>query len=295
VHPVLGYPAINTVDDILAQQYISNITELPYSSGIPTVIWQKSGNIKGWIDIIGYKNLSRRGDSYYIFGAPTDLAIVAGDAIANLPSYAYFDRIDKSILLSQLDNNTIATLNVVLLWHTISCDKWGCYVSGRFKDVGSFQDIEQSPKNVSSNDDVIEVLYREMNFSFFNTIDVRIRINETTYDSFILTTNNGSYEKINRLWRSEKTDKGVYFANESSVNIFHSNNIGHAQDVIDVANLNFTVNAMGLYFSTNKTNTTIKSENHDPLPQFIDGTLIGFISIIGLFYLYIKRIISRIL
>jgi hypothetical protein len=242
------------------------------------------------VDITGFRNLSRKGDTYYIFGDPAILAIYQYDAKGNPPGV--FDSITKTVSFSQTRNNLIASMHVVLKYHTVYCDDKGCFVNGRFKEEAIFQDIEPIPAIISNHDDAIQVLYREMNFSLFNTTDIRIDINNSVYDRYLLTTKNGSYEKINRLWRVEQTEKGIYFANESIVNIFHSNNISHAQDIISVGDLNFTIAAHGLYFSTDTMNVTVQKENHDPLPQFLDGALIGFLLLLGIFYLYIKRQLS---
>jgi hypothetical protein len=293
IYPCSGYTGAS-IQDVLDERYIFNISELPYSPGTPQIKMQEHDHIRGWVDIVGFRNLSRKGDTYYILGDPVSLAIVAGDAKANPPGV--LDGLDKSIVLTQSGYNLIASLNVVLKWHInkICSDDKGSFVCGKdvFTETATFQDIEPIPIIISNHDDAIQVLYREMNFSLFNTTDIRININNSIYDRYLLTTKNGSYEKINRLWRVEQTVKGIYCANESIVNIFHSNNISHAQDIISVSNLNFTVTAHSLYFSTDKINVTVQKENHDPLPQFTDGELIGFLLPFGFFYLYIKRQIS---
>jgi hypothetical protein len=279
-----------TLQQIMDQKYIATISELPFSSGTPTVIWQQSGSIQGYIDIVGFRNLSRKGDRYFISGDPKPLAIVSLDATGT-PS-GIFDSLEKDLVLTKSGTNLMASLNVVMKWHTIFCDKHGCFVNGRFTDRATFNDIESIPVIISDSVDDIQVLYRELNFSLFNTTDIRIEINSSVYDRYLLTTKNGSYEKINRLWRVEQTAKGIYFANETVVNVFHSNNISHAQDILRVSDLNFTVIARGLYFSTDKMNVTVQKDNHDPLPQFLDGTLLGFLFPLGFFYYYIKRCIK---
>ncbi len=284
-----GYTGAS-IQDVLDEQYIFNISELPYSPGTPHIMMQERGHIRAWVDIVGFRNLSRKGDIYYIFGDPADMAIVAGETKANPPGV--LESLEKSVSLTQLGNKLVASLHVVLKYHTIYCDDRGCYVNGRFKEEAIFQDIEPIPAIISNHDDAVQVLYREMNFNLFNITDIRININNSVYDRYLLTTKNGSYEKINRLWSVDQTEKGIYFANESKLEIFHSNNISHAQDIISIKDINFTIEASGLYSSTNNMSVTVQREDHNPLPQFLDGTLVGFLLLLGIFYLYIKRRLS---
>src|SRR5450759_1761212 len=254
VLPCSGSGSTNvTIQDILDQRYIGNISELPYSPGNPSVQWQTQGHIQGWIDVIGWRNLSKQGNAYFIAGNPVQLAIVAGDAKGSPPK-GIFDSLDKSISVTQSGNNITASLHAVMKYHTIYCDDNGCFVNGRFTETVTFQDNETIPTIISNQNPEIQVIFREMNFSLFNTTDLRININNSIYDRYLLTTKNGSYEQVNRMWRVEQTAKGIYFANESIVDIFHSNNVSHAQDVLKVDDLNFTVKANGLYFSIDKMN-----------------------------------------
>ena len=138
------------------------------------------------------RNLSKQGNTYFIEGNPVQLAIVAGDA-TDSPPKGIFDSIEKSISVTQSGNNITASLHAVMKYHTIYCDDNGCFVNGRFIETASFQDIETIPTILSNQDTEIQVIYREMNFSLFNTTDIRINIDNSIYDRYTLTTKNGSY------------------------------------------------------------------------------------------------------
>jgi len=183
-------------------------------------------------------------------------------------------------------------LHVVLKWHTIACDKQGCYVNGRFTETATFQDIENIPVILSISNEDVQVIYRERNFTIIISTDLIININNSIFDRYTFTNVNGSFEKITRLWKVGKTEKGVYFANASNVNIFHSNNISHSRDLISISDLNFTVSASGLYQSITKVNITRINETSDPAGQFTSPDILGFLSVLSSFYIftiYIKR------
>lgn len=67
---------------ILDEKFINNISELPYSAGTPETNWRASGYIHAWIDITGFRQMSRDNGIDYIPGRPADLAIVQYDAKA---------------------------------------------------------------------------------------------------------------------------------------------------------------------------------------------------------------------
>jgi len=202
--------------DIQNASYITDISELPYSPGNPVISWQQSGNIKGWIDITGFRNLSRDGEKYFILGDPASLAIVSSDAVANLPSYAFFDSLDKYISLTQSVNNLTASLNVILKWHVISCDKNGCWVSGRFTDTATFQDSEIIPEQFDNS------LFLAVNVTEYNnSINPRTVLSVDTNAFYVnYTYKNESIRNYLKTAEVEQLKNGVYFANITSSNIW---------------------------------------------------------------------------
>ena len=207
--------ADENIFDILDEQYIEDIKDLPFSSGTPTINWHQSGNIKGWIDITGFRNLSREGENYFIIGDPASLAIVAADA-AGTPQ-GIFDSIDKTVSFSQSGNILTASLNVILKWHTIYCDKKGCYINGRFTDMAVFSDSEIVPDQVSMNFNSISNI-----IEYNNTLNPRTELKTAVENTSTVTYNYNGEIMINRLKVAhvEQTNKGVYFANLTDMNIW---------------------------------------------------------------------------
>jgi hypothetical protein len=149
-----------------------------------------------------------------------------------------------------------------------------------------------SPERINTSEDV-QVIFRERNFTIYNTTDIQISVNDGIYDRYTIRNKDGYFEKKNRQWRVEQTDKGIYYANESMIDIFNSDNISHAQDIISVPDMNFTVTASGLYSSTNKINITKIYEVSDPTAQFMDDNLLGFLSVLSVMGVYCVRSVRR--
>lgn len=211
-----GYTGIFS---ILDEQFIDNISDLPFSLGTPQIKMQEQGHISAWIDIVGFRNLSREGDIYYILGDPSNLAIVQYDAKADPPGT--LDSLDKSLSVYQSGNSTIASLHVVLKYHTITCDKQGCYISGRYTEEKDFTDTELSPliypalKNGSVN--VTE---------YNNTINPHAAIGLNLPGELSKVTFTYGNESLSHNFRQghvEQTEKGIYFLNLSVVDFWTDN------------------------------------------------------------------------
>ncbi len=288
--------ASNTgIFSILDDSYIQNVSELPYSAGVPDKNIQSSGHIWGWIDIVGFRDVARMNGVDYINGSPADKAIIQYDAWGEKVSV---DSVTRTITVSLSRNNTNAKMDVILKWHyyySCNCNKNGC--STCRKDVvesATFYDDEKSPTRIENGNINIKAIVRERNFSIINTTDISIEIDDSVYDRYLIKTDYGFYEKINRMWHVEKTAKDVNYANETKLDIFKSENISHSQNIIvvDDSNTNFSLAASGFYFSTNKTNITKVYEVSNPTEQFFCGDLLGFLAVLlcfGVFYKYTLR------
>ncbi len=298
VFAMLSIPPVSAssgIFSILDDSYIQTVSELPYSAGTPDKNIQSSGHIRGWIDIVGFHDVARMNGIDYINGSPADKAIIQYDAWGVDVSV---DSVTSNYVVSLSGNNTNAKMDVILKWHyyySCNCNKKGC--STCRKDVveyATFYDDEKSPAKIENNHIDIKVIVRERNFTIINTTDISIEIDDSVYDRYLIKTDYGFYEKINRMWHVEKTAKDVNYANETKLDIFKSENISHSQNIIVVENnnTNFSAAASGFYFSTNKTNITKVYELSNPTEQFFCGDLLGFLAVLlcfGVFYKYIMR------
>lgn len=119
-----------STDDYLNITLVDSSKDIPATSGTPNVTMQGSGNFRGWIDVVGWKEMVRENGIDYIPGIPKDYAIVAGDvSFDSLRSrivtdsritncyWCLFDSLNKSTEVVQEGNETVATLYATLRWH----------------------------------------------------------------------------------------------------------------------------------------------------------------------------------
>lgn len=277
--------------------YITSIDELPYSQGTPNIQWQVNGNIHGWIDIVGFNNLSKRNGQFFINANSTELAIILYEAYGVPPGKSVLTGITTSVSVFQSGTETIAQLIIVMSYKSpIYCPNKkgkGRYICNWVNNQNSatFQDSITTPELINSSEN-IQVLFTKLNVTYYNSSYFEIKINDSIYDRYMFTNVAGHFEKINRLWHVEQTTKGIYFANESRIDIFKSDNISHAQNIISTSDLNFTITASGLYSSTNIINLTKININSDPVTQFLNPNLVGFLSILFIFCLFCNYLIK---
>jgi len=210
---LLPAAAMQDIFDIMDEPYITHISELPYSSGVPSVEWNKDGHIIAWIDIMGFRNLTKADGKYFINGNPAELAITQYGTKYEISGI--FDSITKSCSYSQLENNLVATLTVVLKWHVMCCDKNGCWVCGRFKETKIFQDAEIAPEQYN-------IVTHTLNITEYNnSVNARTEITLTSSPAFINYTYNGNHiNNYKMIAHVEQTTKGIYFANLTPANIW---------------------------------------------------------------------------
>lgn len=282
------------------EQYITHISELPYSPGSPAISWQQKENIKAWIDITGFRNLSRDEDKYFIMGDPAGLAIVQYDAIGKPPGY--IDSIKKSVSLSQSGNNLIAVLNVKLKWFVVNCDENSCWRS-YFSEKADFQDIEAIPEQFD------KVLNPWINITEYNnTFEPKISINIKSTNSSRISVSYGNKSVVHstKSYHVEQTEKGIYYANASQLEAWDIQGQGiarFADSIIINTNLStFNYSALDIRISNlygsvkvdpanfNISRVTYQPENivYNPL---LYGFLGIFLTLTGSAYYLIRQVI----
>jgi hypothetical protein len=288
--------------DILNETYINDISELPFSSGTPTVSWQQSGNIRGYVDIVGFRNLSRDGEKYFILGDPAILAIVAGDAIGRPPGI--LDSLAKTVSLTQSGNNLIASLHVVMKWHTIYCDDKGCFINGRFTNTATFQDIEVIPDQFDT------VLNPWVNITEYNnTLEPKISIQVTNVNSneISVTYGNKSITHTSKIYHVEQTEKGIYYANASDLEAWDIKGQGIARfsdsiiintnlSTFDYSQLDIRISSLYGSVKVGPANFNISRVTYQPETVLYNPVLYGFLGVfftlIGSAFYLIRQVIS---
>ncbi len=197
---------------ILDEKFIDNISDLPYSAGVPDKNIQTSGNIQAWIDIVGFDKIMRENGQDYLPGDPLEYAIIQYDAIGT--QSGVLDDIEKSVSRQQSGNSVLATLRVKLLWHEVLCDNWGCWSVPHLEEA-TFQDTEVAPQiyprieNFSAN-------ITQYNNSLYENIGIRI-VNISGLNKYTVQYEDNT--AICRLKQAhvEQTAKGIYFVNVTPV------------------------------------------------------------------------------
>jgi hypothetical protein len=194
---------------ILDEKFIDNINELPDSAGNPDKQIQKSGNIEGWIDIIGFNKMMRENGLDYVPGNPVDHAIIQCDAEGT--QLGILDSIEKSVSVTQSGNNVIASLNVKLKWHTVACDKQGCW-SIPHSEEATFQDTEITPQKYPELKEDLRAEITQYNNSLYENIGIRI-VNFSGLNKYTIQYEDNIATYRIKKAHVEQTTKGIYFAN----------------------------------------------------------------------------------
>lgn len=204
---------MHNIFDIIDEQYITHISELPYSSGIPSVEWKKDGHITAWIDIVGFRNMTKERGEYFIHGDPDDMAIVQYGTDHDIKEN--FDSITSTVSYTQSGNNLTATLTVVLKWHVWCRTKTSSWICGRPSETKTFQDAEIVPEQYNIVTPTLNIT------EYNNSVNPRTEIKLTSSLAFINYTYNGDHiNNYKMIAHIEQTTKGVYFANLSPANIW---------------------------------------------------------------------------
>ena len=189
--------------------YFANANLVTYdeSQYVPEQKIESSGNIRGWIDIVGFRGVLRKQDKYYINGNPADKAMIKFDAWGTVK---LIDSVTKNDAVYLSGESTIARLNVILKWHyyySCNCDENGC--STCRKDVvehATFYDSEPNPIQypVSSDVKITVHEYKDKRLIYFNQ--------DEWITGHNLNTSNGSVLQI-KAGVLEHTSKDVPYVN----------------------------------------------------------------------------------
>lgn len=204
---------------ILDEKYISDISELPYKQLPQTCGYQKNGIIFGCIEIAGFRNMSRIGDTYYVNDDPVKLVIIQADATAEL-QHGVMDDIKKTISITQLNQTITVKLDVVLIWHDLSCAKNGCTKIPHYS-TATFYASEISPLIYPSLKDGYTNITE-----YNNSINPHVAIGLNLPGNVSKVTYRYGSDVLTHYFRQghvEQTKKGVYFLNLSVVDYWTGN------------------------------------------------------------------------
>lgn len=292
----------SSIFDILNEPYIDDINELPYSDGHPSINLQKSAIISGWVDIVGFRNLSKDNTTYYIYGNPIDLAIVQSDVQVSL-KHGVVDHVDKNVTFTESQGILTAQLKVKLYWYDLSCSKSGCTRIEHFSEE-LFQDSEIIPQQAESIPQTpIELT------EYRNPIEPKVTlwINQQNLSKITVNYNGSSISHKSVMYHVEQTDKGIYYANKTKIDYWNIEGHGVSRfgnSIIinkNPSNISYTylnVTISNLYDSqrVNTSSYNISKVIYEPEKVVYNPLLLGFLGIFGIFmyssYYLIKSVIN---
>lgn len=291
----------SSIFDILNEPYIDSINELPYSIGNPSVNWQQSTNIKGWIDIVGWNNLSKDNTTYFIQGSPDTQAIVQYNAYGT--QRGFFDSIDNKISYSQSNNQLTAILHVTLNWHTISCDENSCWIV-RHQDSADFSDSEVIPMQAEFIPEIpVEIT------EYYHPIEPKVALwaNQQNLSKITVSYNGNSITHKSAIYHVEQTEKGIYYANKTKIDSWGAkgqgvtrfgNSVIINENPINISYGDVNVTISNLYDSqrANISSFNISKVTFEPEKTVYNPLLFGFLGIFGIFmgssYYLIRQVIN---
>ena len=274
----IPYASSDIIQDILDIEYISSTVELNnYDDINPDKVIQSSNHIFGWIDIAGYRNLTKKNDNYYIQGDPLDSVIILhsvwSDNYSSCCSEDFIEVVDSKIIVDNI--NITSSIDIHLKWHKSKlvfvtvCDPFGCVVLPKIEktyhdEYLTIIDTDILPlvyPTLDINDTFVEVVVYNNSMSPKTTIRlINLPLNvlsvNYSYDNLSLNYFYGSATK-------EYTDKNCPCFSIRSVNSFYQNgNMSYFNGFVIIPSMNLSMNKLNVslndpYSSGTVSNITI--------------------------------------
>jgi hypothetical protein len=278
---------------MLNESYIENISELPYSPGVPEKNIQSSGHIEGWIYITGFRKMAREDGIDYVPGDPADYAIVQYDTWANLRNCGacYVVHIRNRVTVSDSGSNTTAQNNIELKWAEIvtNCDDSGCWESTiPHAEAVQIETSIESPHiypKIDATAPVYITRYPDMG-------KVSIFTDSTNFSKVDYQYAGAAAGHTLKTAHVEQTRKGVYFANISSVDYwkFNGANISRfGENVLLNTNAsafdsnNLRVFVSNIYDAADLSNFSISDFHNEPERTIFNPVLFAVLGSLSVF------------
>jgi len=306
------------VDDILNLTYVDNTTGIDYSSVYyPDTTIQSGVYILGWVDIIGYKNLSYKGDVFYIQGDPVDDVIIMYDYWSADFSWNcaenYIEVTDERIILA--DTTITSEIDIHLNWYKSTltyitiCTPLGCRVIPRIKKTPYDEYF------TLTDSDILPSIYPTMDLKntsieaviYNNTISPKTTIKLINTPINILTVeytyNDSSITHYLGAATVEYTDKNCPYMYITSIDSWNgTGNLSHFNEFMFIPTMNFLTGNLSVVvndpYSTNEIhNITVYELPYHSVNDTFSSLFFGVVAILLIFafgILYqIKRLSCR--
>lgn len=305
---ILIFPVASAepLSDILDRKYLDFAHALNYFGVyFPDKNIQNSDHIIGWIDIVGYDNMTCKDGVYYVPGIPVNHTIVKYE-IWDTGLYwnnnlDYIEIIDKRIF--QDEDNVTTEIDIHLLWHHSKKRKPpGKGIKKTYHhEYATFSDTETAPDvfllSDNSNVSVDVVIYNntvspKTSVKVFNVPANTLSINYT-YDNESIIHHKG-------IAIQEYTDKNCPYMQINSTDIWEDNgNLSHFNKFAIIPSMNYstdnlTVTVNNPYEAHIVDNITIYEVRWHGMKDTFSSLLLPFVAIIGIFILGVVVQLRRI-
>ena len=290
----------DTISEILETRYLDFAHALNYSGVYnPDKTVQQSGHIRGWIDIVGYDNMTMIDGVYYVPGAPEDYTIVRhklwGTGLYWNNNLDYIKITDERIF--QDGNNITAEIDIHLKWHSSTLKCRGvpprCWISKTYyHEYVTFRDTEIAPKTFISSDYSnvsVDVVIYNNSVSPKTTLKV-LNVPENTI-SINYTYDNESIIHHKGIATQEYTDKNCPYMQINSTDIWeYDGNLSQFNGFVIIPSMNYSTDNLTVivndpYEAHIVDNVTVYEVRWHGAKDTFSSLLLPFVAIIGIFIL----------
>ena len=296
----------DTISEILEKKYLDFAHALNYSGVYdPDKTVQQSGHISGWIDIVGYDNMTCIDGVYYITGAPEDHAIVKHklwDTGLYWNNNLDYIKITDERIFTDGDNIT-AEIDIYLKWHHSKKRK----PPGKgikktyYHEYATFADTELAPRTFISSDysnvSVDVVIYN-------NTVSPKTTLKVLNIPKNIISINytydNESIIHHKGIATQKYTDKNCPYMQINSTDIWEDDgNLSQFNGFVIIPSMNYstdnlTVTVNGPYKAHIVDNVTVYEVKWHGMKNTFSSLLLPFVAIVGIFIIGVVVQLRRI-
>lgn len=299
---ILFYPIVTAaeVEDVDVLEFIDMLIynewdgcfdSLNYKATDPDAMWFTGPLMLAWVDIVGYRNLSRINNTDYIYGDPWSCVLVESEVVDLLIWDDNVDWIDKQYSYHISDNNITVTLNITMLWHhstetTLPSGKKKIKKDYSYSFM-TINDTERLPLQyvyTATNIPTYLIFYNN-SFSPKTIINIPKKNGlfyiEYTYDNETIKQNLMNAE-------IEKNSKGIEFINFSDAKKWDDpeGNLSHIAGSCIIKGANFTLENLNIslrtpYRSLDVTDYNLTIDNVSA-GSCVNPSIIPFIAVMGL-------------
>jgi hypothetical protein len=293
---------LKLLDMLISNQWDGSFDSLNYKATDPAAVWVSGPHMVAWVDIVGYRNMSRINNTDYIFGGPVDCVIVESEVKDLLTWNDNVDWIKKEYSYNVSDGNITVTLDITMLWHHSTEITRPNGNRGVKKDYNyeymTITDTETIPLeyNYTSANMPISILF------YNNTFSPKTIINVPGKDGLFYieySYNNESIKQNLMNAEKEKNSKGIEFINFSDAKKWQdpTGNLSYLAGSCVIKGANFTIDDLNIslrtpYRSIDATNYNL-TINNVTAGSCINLSIIPFMVVVGLLlstlYIIIKK------